>query len=341
VQKIHDDGLLIPAHWTITFEAEHPSAAIGAPIMWKAFLFAFLLASGALLAAPAQAGPREDLLATPDWLQAHLADKNLVILHVGTEKGYSQGHIPGARLVKGPDDLLSVNANGLSMEVPPPEILRAKLEALGISDDSRIVVYNEGDAFQLGARVIFNLEVAGVGDRSQILDGGLKTWKKTGHATTTETAEIVPGHLAPLKMQPLVVDAGFVQNHAEAPGYDLIDAREAILYGGPLVQLDVLGLIPRWFGETDGHIPGAKSLPFASVVDAEGKLKSPGELKALFSQAGYKPGDHVIAYCHIGRKAGSIIFAARTLGMDVTLYDGSIEDWTQRHLPVDTSASPD
>ena len=306
--------------------------------MWKVFLFAFCLASGALSGGPAQAGPREDLLATPDWLQAHLADKNLVILHVGTEKGYGQGHIPGARLVK---DLLSVNANGVTIEVPPPDVLKAKLEALGITDDSHIIVYNEDDQFQLAARVLFNLQVAGLGDRSQILDGGLKGWKKAGRATTTETGEIAPGHLAPLKMQPLVVDAGFVQGHAQAPGYVLIDAREAILYGGPLVQLDFLDLIPRWFGETDGHIPGAKSMPFTSMVDADGKLKSPQDLKALFSKAGYKPGDHVIVYCHVGRKASSVVLAARTLGMDVTMYDGSSEDWAQRHLPIETSASPD
>ena len=274
---------------------------------------------------------------TPDWLQAHLANKNLVILHVGTEKGYWQGHIPGARLVKGPDDLLSIDANGLTMEVPPPDLLRAKLEALGITNDSDIVVYNEGNQFQLGARVIFNLEVAGFGTRSQILDGGLKAWKRTGHAITTAASEVAPGDLAPLKMQPLVVDAGFVQSHAEAPGYDLIDAREAILYGGLMAKLDLLDLIPLWFGETDGHIPGAKSLPYSSVVDSDSKLKSPQELKALFIKAGYKPGDHVIVYCHIGRKAASVVFAARTLGIDAKLYDGSIEDWTRRHLPVETS----
>ena len=305
--------------------------------MWKAFLFAFLLTSGALLGAPAQAGPREDLVVAPDWLQAHLADKNLVILHEGTENGYAQGHVPGARLVK---DLLSVNANGLTVEVPPPDVLKAKLEALGISNDSHIVVYNEDDQFQLAARVLFNLQVAGLGDRSQILDGGLANWKKTGHAITTETADIVPGHLAPLAMQPFVVDAAFVQSHAQAPDYVLLDAREAILYGGPLVQLDFLDLIPRWFGETDGHIPGAKSMPFTSVVDSDGKLKSPEQLKELFSRAGYKPGDHVIAYCHVGRKASSTVLAARTLGIDVTLYDGSSEDWSQRHLPLKTSASP-
>jgi thiosulfate/3-mercaptopyruvate sulfurtransferase len=298
--------------------------------MWKAFLFAFFFAVSAVWGAPAMAGPREALLVTPEWLSAHLADKNLVIIHVGTKDGYAQGHIPGARLVLGPDDLLSVTLNGLSIEVPPPDILRAKLEALGIGDGSRIVVYNEDNQFQLGARVWFNLEAAGFGERAVILDGGLQAWKAAGHATTHAAPDVTPGHLAPLKMEPLVVDADFVEAHAEKPGYDLIDAREAILYGGLIAKL-----------HGDGHIRGAYSLPFTSVVDGEGKLKSPEQLKALFAQAGYKPGDHMIVYCHIGRKAGSVIFAARTLGIEPKLYDGSIEDWTRRHLPLDTSDSPD
>lgn len=296
--------------------------------MWKALLFAFFF--GVSAGAPAMAGPRGALLVTPEWLAAHLADRNLVIIHVGTQDGYAHGHIPGARLVLGPDDLLSVSLNGLSIEVPPPDVLRAKLEALGISDGSRILVYNEDDQFQLGARVWFNLEAAGFGDRAEILDGGLKAWEKTGHATTTATPAVTPGHLAPLKIEPLVVDAPFVQAHEEAPGYDLIDAREAILYGGLIAKL-----------HGDGHIRGAYSLPFTGVVDAGGKLKSPDELQTLFAQAGYKPGDHMIVYCHIGRKAASVIFAARTLGIEPKLYDGSIEDWTKRHLPLDTSDSPE
>lgn len=298
--------------------------------MWKAFLFAFFFAASAVFGAPAEAQPREALLVTQDWLQAHLADKNLVIIHVGTKDGYAQGHIPGARLVLGPDDLLSVTENGLSIEVPPADVLRAKLEALGIDDGSRIVVYNEDNQFQLGARVAFNLDAAGLGERTGILDGGLDAWEKAGHATTTAMPEVTPGHLSPLKMQPLVVDAAFVQSHAQAPGYDLIDAREAILYGGLFAKL-----------HGDGHIPGAYSLPFTSVVDGNGKLKSPEELKTLFEKAGYKPGDRMIVYCHIGRKAASVVFAARTLGIAPKLYDGSIEDWTRRHLPVDTSDSPE
>ena len=294
--------------------------------MWKTILLAAALAAAA--ATGAAAAPRDALLAAPDWLQAHLGDKDLVILHVGTEKGYREGHIPGARLVK---DLLSVSTPDLTMEVPPPDMLKQKMEALGISDNSRIVVYNEdNDQFQRGTRVMFSLDAAGFGERSQLLDGGLKEWKKTGHATATEASQFAPGHLSPLKMEPLVVDANFVQSHMKAQGYDLIDGRDAVFYGGLVAKLD-----------GDGHIPGARSLPYTSVMNADGKLKSSEELKGLFSAAGYKPGDHVIAYCQVGGQSSAVVFAGRTIGIRAELYDGSFQDWSKRHLPVETSSSPD
>jgi thiosulfate/3-mercaptopyruvate sulfurtransferase len=295
-------------------------------MMWKAFLFAAALA-GIATAADA-AAPRDDLLVTPAWLASHQADKDLVILHVGTDAGYQAGHIPGARLVK---DNLSVNTpEGLTMEVPAADMLRQKMEALGISDNSRIVVYNEGSEFQRGTRVMFSLDAAGFGDRSMLLDGGLADWKKEGHALATDAAQIAPGHLSPLKMRPIVVDANFVQSHMKAPDYDLIDAREAMFYGGLVAKLD-----------GDGHIPGAKSLPYTNVMNSDGKLKSSDELRQMFTHAGYKPGDHVIAYCQVGGQSSAVMFAGRTLGLDMQLYDGSFQDWSKRHLPIETSNTPD
>ena len=292
--------------------------------MWKSILFAAAL----LAVTHAQAAPRDGLLVTSSWLASHTGDKDLVILHVGSEAGYQAGHIPGARLVK---DLLSVNTpEGLTMEVPPADILKQKMEALGISDNSHIVVYNENGEFQRGTRVMLSLEAAGFGDRSMLLDGGLPEWKKDGHAVATDVTQITPGHLSPLKMQPIVVDANFVQSHMKSPGYDLIDAREAMFYGGLVAKLD-----------GDGHIPGAKSLPYTSVMNSDGKFKSPEELRQMFSQAGYKPGDHVIAYCQVGGQSSAVMFAGRTLGLDMQLYDGSFQDWSKRHLPIETSSAPD
>jgi thiosulfate/3-mercaptopyruvate sulfurtransferase len=293
-------------------------------MMWKIALFAAALVT----ATAANAAPRDDLVVTPSWLATHAAEKDLVILHVGSDAGYQAGHIPGARLVK---DNLSVNTpEGLTMEVPPADVLKQKMEALGISDNSHIVVYNENGEFQRGTRVMFSLEAAGFGDRSMLLDGGLPEWKKGGHVVATDTTQVTPGHLSPLKMQPVVVDVNFVQSHMKSPGYDLIDAREAMFYGGLVAKLD-----------GDGHIPGAKSLPYTSVMNSDGKFKSPEELRQMFTQAGYKPGDHVIAYCQVGGQSSAVMFAGRTLGLDMQLYDGSFQDWSKRHLPVETSSKPD
>ena len=85
-----------------------------------------------------------------------------------------------------------------------------------------------------------------------------------------------------------------------------------------------------------GHIAGAKSLPFSEVTDDNGRLKSADQLTSLFTKAGVGPKDTVVAYCHIGQQATAVLFAARTLGHPVLLYDGSFQDWAGRpELPVE------
>jgi thiosulfate/3-mercaptopyruvate sulfurtransferase len=295
--------------------------------MWKSFALIAAIAMAAAGNAQA-ASPRDQLVVTPAWLAAHLNDKDLVVLHVGTEGGYKSGHIPGARLVA-PKDLQVSTPGGLVMEVPPPDTLRQEMEALGISDDSHIVVYNQGDEFQRATRVLFTLDVAGFGDRSVLLDGGLAAWTKDGRAASSEAAPVAAGHLSPLKMLPKVVDVDFVEAHLKTPGYDLIDARDAVFYGG---------LVAKVTG--DGHIPGARSLPYTSVYNSDGTLKSEKQLRAMFTAAGVKPGDHVVAYCQVGGQSSAVYFAARAIGIQPQLYDGSFQDWSKRGLPVETSSSP-
>jgi len=89
---------------------------------------------------------------------------------------------------------------------------------------------------------------------------------------------------------------------------------------------------------TAGHIPGARSIRFTAMTTTELKLKTPEELLATFEAAGIKPGDTVVAYCHIGQQATATLFGAMTLGHPVLLYDGSFEDWARRQLPVDNPA---
>ena len=295
--------------------------------MWKSFLFAAVLAIAATGAEAAS--PRDQLLVTPAWLSEHKADKDLVILHVGTAAGYQAAHIPGAHLVD-PNGLTVKSPEGLLTELPPPEELRTAMQALGIGDRSHVIVYSENEGIARATRIILTLDAAGFGKRASLLDGGLKGWQSAGLATTADAPPATAVVLSPLKMQSRIVTADYVQSHLKAPRTVVIDARASEFYNGEKAGME---------GAALGHVPGAHSLPFTSVYDAQGKLKSPEELKALFTEAGVKPGDHVIAYCHIGIQATAVIFAARTLGMDAKLYDGSFQDWSRRGLPVENPAS--
>ena len=296
--------------------------------MLKSLLFAAAITAMTASSAWA-AGPRDELLVNSAWLAQHAADKDLVILHVGTLDGYKAKHIPGAHLV-GPNGLTVKTPEGLVTELPPPEDLRAEMQSLGISDRSRVIVYSENDGIARATRIMLTLDAAGYGNRSSLLDGGLKGWEADGHAVNAEAPAAAMVVLSPLKMQSRIVTADYVQSHLKAPGYTVIDARAPEFYNGEKPGIE--GAVP-------GHVPGAHNLPFTSISGPDGKVKSPEELKALFTAAGVKPGDHVIAYCHIGIQATAVVFAARTLGIDAQLYDGSFQDWSKRGLPVEMGAA--
>jgi thiosulfate/3-mercaptopyruvate sulfurtransferase len=284
-----------------------------------------------LFGSAAHAAPREALLVTPAWLSQHLKDPDLVILHVGDKAGYDAGHIPGARFVT-LKEISREGPGGRSLELPEAADLRARLAALGVSDRSRVVVYYGQDWVSPSTRVIFTLDAAGLGEHASLLDGGMGAWTRTGRAVTTAVPPARTGKLSPLHMQPRVADADFVRSHAGKPGYVLIDARSGVFYdgikpGGPMGK------------SVKGHIPGAKSLPFDTMTTTDLVMLSPQALAAAFAKAGYRPGATIIAYCHVGQQATAVVFAARTLGYKVLLYDGSFEDWALRGLPVEMPAA--
>src|SRR5438067_13345185 len=117
-----------------------------------------VLVFACLVAATAFAGPRQSLVVDVGWLKAHLADPDLVLLHVGDKAEYEAAHIPGARFVSLNDISVSDHSgHGLMLEMPAAEDLRHRLEALGISDASRVVVYYGKDWVSPSTRVMFLL----------------------------------------------------------------------------------------------------------------------------------------------------------------------------------------
>lgn len=277
-------------------------------------------------------GPRERLLVDAEWLAAHRADPELVLLHVGPEEEYAREHIPGAVHVglsdiSAPEDHEA--GTGLSLQMPEPEALARTLEGYGIGDGSRVVVYFGTDWVTPSTRVVYTLDWIGLGDRSSLLDGGMPGWKAAGHAVTAEPSTPARGTLTPRVRRELVVDAEWVREHLDSPGYRVVDARAPVHYDG--IQPTHLHRKPV----RKGHVPGASNLPFSSLVDENLRLRSADELLRLYADAGVAPGDTVVGYCHLGQYATLVLFGARTLGHPVRLYDGSFQDWGSREeLPV-------
>jgi thiosulfate/3-mercaptopyruvate sulfurtransferase len=274
--------------------------------------------------------PRESLVVDTKWLAAHLDDPKLVLLHVGDEDEYAAKHIRGARFVTLDDVSVSDHTGkGLMLEMPPTaEKLQQMLQKLGISDDSQIVAYYGKDWVSPTTRVIFTLDYAGLGDRAMLLDGGMTAWIRDGQAVTGVVPPARTGKLSPLQIQKRVVDAEFVRANLGKPGFALVDGRASVFYDG----VDVGG--GHGQKHRKGHITGAGSFPFTEVTDDNLMLRSPDELRARLTKAGVKPGDTVVGYCHIGQQMTAVLFAARTLGHQVLLYDGSMQDWSLRNLPA-------
>jgi thiosulfate/3-mercaptopyruvate sulfurtransferase len=302
----------------------------------KTVLLAF--ASAALLAAasPAQAPatvPRDQLVVSAAWLRQHVDDAGLVLLHVGNRATYDAGHIPGARYVDYSSTLAaSGGAGGLTLEMLPPDLLRERLAALGISDSSHVVVYQSDDMWTPSTRVMLTLDYAGLTNVSW-LDGGQKAWTNAGGALTGAVPAVKAGTLSPLNLRPVVVDADFVKGHLQTPSFAIVDARAPAFYEGSRT-----GGRPPAEHKT-GHIAGALNAPFDSFTTPDVQLKPAPEIAAVFTAAGVKPGDTIVGYCHIGQQATAMLFAARTLGYRVLLYDGSFEDWSRRNLPVDNPSA--
>jgi thiosulfate/3-mercaptopyruvate sulfurtransferase len=292
------------------------------------------LAACLALAAPAtaqvaNASSRDKLVVTPAWLAQHLHDPDLLLLQVGVKETYDKGHIPGARFGDWMTlHTMSMNPNELTTEMPPAGELHDALEGMGVSDKSHVIVYASDEYWSPSTRVVLTLDYAGLSN-VQYLDGGLKGWIDAGNAVSKDAPLAKKGTLAPLKLRPVVVDATFVQAHEHANGFAIVDARNTEFYDGTKGG-GQRGQTPKL-----GHIPGAVSAPFDSFATEDGHLKSNDEIAAIFAKAGVKPGDTIVGYCHVGQQATAMLFAARTLGHDVVLYDGSFQDWSMKNLPLE------
>ncbi|MCX6143550.1 MAG: sulfurtransferase [Ignavibacteriales bacterium] len=270
-----------------------------------------------------QESVRTSMLVSTAWLHERLNDPSLVIVHVGTNRReYRDGHIPGARFLWTQE--LAYSDPDLTLELPSKAQADSVLKKLGISEQSHIILCFDGSNVTPTTRVFFTLDYLGLGDRVSLLDGGLDAWKAGGHPVITETPKVAEGTFVPALKANLVATCDWLKENINNPAISIVDARAAQYYSGNG------GGMPR-----PGHIPNAVNIPFSSVLDSTNKLKDPASLKRVFQQAGVKQNSRVISYCHIGQQATMVYFAAKYLGYEAQVYDGSFEEWSGRKdLPL-------
>jgi thiosulfate/3-mercaptopyruvate sulfurtransferase len=284
-----------------------------------------LLFSGLALAAGVHGLPaqRADVLVTTSWLAQHLRDPGLVVIHAAAQRSdYDAGHVPGARWLASAS--FTTQREGLSTELPDVARVDSMLESIGVADNSRIVI--AGGPVTVTARLYFTLDFFGLGDRVSLLDGGIDAWREEGRTVERTAVPVTPGSLT-LRPQPSkVVDAKWIVSNSSAGSHvAVLDARTPEFYAG-LAQNNT----PR-----AGRLPGAQNIPFTWLTGELSKYRDRPKLERLFKEAGVKSGDTVVTYCHIGIQASVLYLAAKALGYEAALYDGSFEDWSKRaELPL-------
>jgi thiosulfate/3-mercaptopyruvate sulfurtransferase len=274
-----------------------------------------VLVTSLLSAAPAQGQEKLPLVVSDAWLAKRLDAPKQVILHAAATKAeYDAGHVPGARLM--PFSTYAPTRDGLSSQMASVAQLDSALEAVGVSDGDALVIY--GQPLQV-ARLLVTLDYLGLKGRAAVLDGGIDAWREGGRPVSTEVPTVSAGSFTPRVDSTVVADLAFVQGAAEQKNVRILDARAPEFYLGHSP-----GQMPR-----AGHIPGAKNVPFSSLTSELTTQRDEGKVRRLFAQAGVGAGDTVVTYCHIGMQASLLYLAARRLGLNARIYDGSWEEWSK------------
>lgn len=263
----------------------------------------------------------ESLLVSTEQLARRLDDPRTVILHVGRDRAsYDAGHIPGARFL--PLSSLVTERDGVPNELPPAAQLEEAFESVGVSDNSRVVLY--GDLGGLAAaRAFFSLDYLGKTDGA-LLDGGLEQWRAEQRPVSTEAPGAQRGSLTVRVRRDIVVDAEWVRSRL---GNDstivLVDARPPAEYRGE---------VPGEGVTRPGHIPGAHNIFWrrAHISEQDTRLRSPEILHADFTLADAALGDTIVTYCRTGVQASHAYYVARYLRRPVVMYDASYIDWSRR-----------
>ena len=269
-----------------------------------------------------------DLVST-EWLAGALGAPDLMVFDAtkylpnepfdGLTK-YREAHIPGARFFD--IDVVADPDTSLPHMAPTAGRFARLMGEMGINNATRVVFYDQ-KGLQSSARGWWLMKLFGH-EKAAVLDGGLPKWLAEGRATESGDAkQAAPATYTPDFRADLVKGIGDVKRIIADGGALILDARAKGRFDGTAPE-------PRP-GLPSGHMPGAKSVPFNELLNADFTMKDAASLRARFAAAGADGTKPIVTSCGTGVTACILALGLKQAGLgDAAIYDGSWTEWAGR-----------
>lgn len=275
---------------------------------------------------------RPDALVSTEWVAEHLNDANIRIVESDEDiLLYDVEHIPNSVKIDWHADL----NDALIRDYVNKEGFEALMRKNGMGNDTTVVFY--GDKNNWWACYAFWVFQLFGHTKAKVIDGGRAKWIAEGREMTRDVPSYAASNYTAQERNdaPIRAFQRDVLSHIDA-SKPLVDVRSPGEYSGELLHMPDY---PQEGAVRGGHIPGAKSVPWARAANDDGTFKSADELRAIYEQEqGLSSSDDVVAYCRIGERSSHTWFVLTyLLGYDnVRNYDGSWTEWGNRvGIPIE------
>lgn len=267
---------------------------------------------------------KPEALVSTEWVAKHLDDPSVRIIESNEDQLlYPSGHIPGAVQVDWTHDL----NDQVRRDYLDKSGFERLMSRIGVTNDTAVVFY--GDKSNWWATYAFWIFQLFGHTNAKVMDGGRTKWEKENRPMTREVPNYAhTNYTAPERDdQKIRAFRDQVMKH-QSERMPLIDVRSPAEFSGERTHMPEY---PQEGVLRGGHIPGAKSVPWARAANPEdGTFKNAADLKAIYEQEqGLKSGDDIVAYCRIGERSSHTWFVLTyLLGYpNVRNYDGSWTEW--------------
>src|SRR5262245_8208185 len=276
-----------------------------------------------MLAVLAIAYAHPEQLVDTDWVAAHAADAGVRVVDM-RQSGFGDGHVPGAVYLS---PVAIRDATAPPTFLPTPASFDAQMAALGISDSTRVVAYDERGGIY-AARLWWILNYFGHSNVA-LMNGGWVKWTAEKRATATDVPAPRAGRFTAKPQPKWLATASDVVAAIGKPDVAIVDARTAAEIEGKDLRNIRRG----------GFVPSSVPVHWEDLLDLPQRtFKSADELKTIYEARGIVPSKDVIAYCQVGMRASVDLFALHLIGYDrLRNYYGAWEEWGNRDdLPLAT-----